>query len=95
MLNGGTTPEALPKEMIVPLRLTTFMSVSQVSFPIESKIASTPLPLVISKTFSPICSYVRSVELSKNSAPFALALANFSSVEATAITCAFLIFPIN
>ncbi|KAH3681554.1 hypothetical protein WICPIJ_007485 [Wickerhamomyces pijperi] len=82
---GGTAPEALPKETIVPFLAVELKEISQVSLPTESKEAWTPLPLVYSKTLAVMSS---ETELIKNSAPLDLAKANFSGVEAVAMTWA-------
>ncbi|KAH3667097.1 hypothetical protein WICMUC_005444 [Wickerhamomyces mucosus] len=83
MVTGGTAPEALPNDTIVPFLAVDFNEISQVSFPTPSNEASTPFPLVNSKTLETISSFD---ELIKNSAPFNLAKFNFSSVDAVAIT---------
>jgi hypothetical protein len=50
MLNGGTGPEALPKEISMPSGLSELSEPSNVSAPTASMTTSTPLPPVRSCT---------------------------------------------
>ena len=52
MLNGGTGPEALPKEIIIPSGFSELSEPSNVSAPTASITTSTPLPPVSSCTFA-------------------------------------------